>query len=106
MSVVNGVTTYYIGSNYLVEMNGEINTVKKSYFAGSINIAVRTIVGEENTLRLVLNDHLGSFSVLTTENGTWSSELRYSPFGETRVSSGTTITDYRYTGQLQQADIN
>ena len=37
---------------------------------------------------------------------TWFSELRYSAFGETRYSSGITATDYRYTGQLQQADIN
>jgi RHS repeat-associated protein len=32
--------------------------------------------------------------------------LRYSAFGETRYSSGITATNYRYTGQLQQADIN
>ena len=74
--------------------------------AGSTSIAVRTIVGEDNTLNWVLGDHLGSASVTTTDDGTWYSELRYSAFGETRYSSGVTPTDYRYTGQLEQADVN
>jgi RHS repeat-associated protein len=68
---------------------------------------VRTIVnGTQNTLNWTLSDHLGSSSVTTTANGTWYSELRYSAFGETRYSSGITPTDYRYTGQLEQADVN
>ena len=106
MSVVNGITTYYAASSYVVEVDGETTTVKKAYMAGSTSIAVRTIVGEENTLNWVLGDHLGSASVTTTADGTWFSELRYSAFGETRYSSGITPTDYRYTSQLQQADVN
>jgi RHS repeat-associated protein len=75
--------------------------------AGSTSIAVRTIInGTQNTLNWTLSDHLGSSSVTTTANGTWYSELRYSAFGETRYSSGITPTDYRYTGQLEQADVN
>jgi len=31
--------------------------------------------------------------------------MRYSAFGEVRYSSGTTASDYRYTGQLEQAQI-
>jgi len=73
----------------------------------STSIAVRTIVnGTQNTLNWLLSDHLGSASITTTADGTWFSELRYSAFGETRYSSGITATDYRYTGQLEQADIN
>ena len=100
------ITTYYASSSYVVEVDGETTTVKKTYMAGSISIAVRTIVGESNTLNWVLGDHLGSSSVTTTDDGTWYSELRYSAFGETRYSSGITPTDYRYTGQLEQADVN
>ncbi len=82
-------------------------TIRKTYSAGSISIAVRTIVnGTQNTLNWLLSDHLGSASITTTADGTWFSELRYSAFGETRYSSGITGTDYRYTGQLEQADIN
>ena len=54
----------------------------------------------------MLSDHLGSSSITTTAGGTWNSEIRYSAFGETRYSSGITPTDYRYTGQLEQADVN
>jgi len=82
-------------------------TIRKTYSAGSTSIAVRTIVnGTQNTLNWLLSDHLGSASITTTADGTWFSELRYSAFGETRYSSGISATDYRYTGQLQQADIN
>ena len=84
-----------------------ITTIRKTYSAGSTSIAVRTIInGTEDTLNWLLSDHLGSASITTTADGTWFSELRYSAFGETRYSSGITSTDYRYTGQLQQADIN
>ena len=98
--------TFYTASSYVVEVDGETTTVKKTYMAGSTSIAVRTIVGEDNTLNWVLGDHLGSASVTTTDDGTWFSELRYSAFGETRYSSGITPTDYRYTCQLEQADVN
>ena len=106
MSVINGVTTYYASSSYVVEVDGSDTTVRKTYSAGSTSIAVRTIIGEEDTLNWVLGDHLGSASVTTTADGTWNSEIRYSAFGETRYSSGITPTDYRYTGQLEQKDVN
>ena len=89
------------------EVDGLTTTIRKTYNAGGTSIAVRTIVnGTQNTLNWLLSDHLGSASITTTADGTWFSELRYSAFGETRYSSGITGTDYRYTGQLQQADIN
>jgi hypothetical protein len=94
-SVVNGITTYYASSSYVVETDGTTTTVRKTYMAGSTSIAVRTIVGEEDTLNWTLGDHLGSSSVTTTANGTWYSELRYSAFGETRYSSGITPTPLR-----------
>ena len=107
MSVINGVTTYYPSSSYVVEVDGSDTTVRKTYSAGSTSLAVRTIVnGTENTLNWMLSDHLGSSSITTDADGTWNSEIRYSAFGETRYSSGITPTDYRYTGQLEQKDVN
>ena len=106
MSVINGVTTYYPDDNYVVEDNNSTITVTKTYFANTTAIAIRTIVDAENTLYWLLADHLGLSSITTTADGTWNSEIRYTPYGETRYSSGITPTDFRYTGQLQQADIN
>ncbi|MBI9049670.1 MAG: RHS repeat-associated core domain-containing protein [Anaerolineaceae bacterium] len=90
-----------------MEVDGSDTTVRKTYSAGSTSLAVRTIVnGSTETLNWLLSDHLGSSSITTTADGTWNSEIRYSAFGETRYSSGITPTDYRYTGQLEQADVN
>ncbi|MHB0968003.1 MAG: RHS repeat-associated core domain-containing protein, partial [Bellilinea sp.] len=38
-------------------------------------------------------------------SGNLLSSLRYSAFGEVRATSGTTSTDYRYTGQRNEAEI-
>jgi RHS repeat-associated protein len=50
------------------------------------------------------NDHCcaSSLSVTVNSDGTLKSELRYSAFGEERLSSGTTPSDNRYTGQLSK----
>jgi RHS repeat-associated protein len=38
-------------------------------------------------------------------DGSWNSEIRYTAFGEIRSSSGLTPTQYRFTGQLAQAEV-
>jgi hypothetical protein len=64
MSVINGVTTYYASSSYVVEVDGSDTTVRKTYFSGSTGLAVRTIVnGTENTLNWMLSDHTSAGSV-------------------------------------------
>ena len=57
------------------------------------------------TLYYLLSDQLGSTSLTLDAGGQLVSELRYKAFGEIRYAVGNTPTDYRYTGQLQQADI-
>jgi RHS repeat-associated protein len=47
----------------------------------------------------LLGDHLGSTSLTTDTNGIVVSEMRYKAWGETRYASGTTPTQYQYTGQ-------
>jgi hypothetical protein len=44
-------------------------------------------------------DHLGSTNITLDASGNKIAELRYMPWGSQRYSSGSTPTDYRYTGQ-------
>ena len=54
-----------------------------------------------STLYYVLKDHLGSASVVTDASGNILGENRYYPFGETRVATGTILTDKLFTGQRE-----
>lgn len=56
-------------------------------------------------LKWVMTDNLNSTTVTANADGTFNSELRYSAFGEIRYISGTTPTNYQYTGQLSQQAI-
>jgi len=58
-----------------------------------------------STLYYVLKDHLGSASVVTDASGTILGENRYFPFGETRVATGTILTDKLFTGQREMAGL-
>ena len=102
---VNGVTTLYVSANYVVEIDDTVETTQKYYSFGSMRVALRTIAGETNTLQWLLSDHLGSTSIVANADGSYFSELRYSAFGEIRFAYNITPTDYRYTGQLSQAEI-
>ncbi|MBI9049678.1 MAG: hypothetical protein JEZ00_09680 [Anaerolineaceae bacterium] len=42
--MINGITTYYASSGYVVEVDDTTTTVRKTYSAGSTSLAVRTIV--------------------------------------------------------------
>jgi len=53
----------------------------------------------------LLTDHLGSTSITATRTGGFSSELRYKAWGETRYSSGSTPTTFRYTGQREESSL-
>ena len=78
------------------------------YFVGTQRIAMR-VSGDptpaNNGVFYLLGDHLGSSNVIVDSTGNLVSELRYKAWGETRYSSGTTPTDYRYTGQREEAGI-
>jgi RHS repeat-associated protein len=51
----------------------------------------------------LLGDHLGSSSVTTDANGLNTVTALYKAFGETRYSSGNLGTDYKFTGQREEA---
>src|SRR5574340_702725 len=48
---------------------------------------------------------LGSTSGTVDANGSPVSTLLYTAFGETRLANGATNTDYRYTGQREEAEL-
>ena len=104
-SIVNDTVTYFVGKYYQKQVVGTEITYKKTYMAGSKQIAMRTIEGNTNTLNWLLTDHLGGTSTTANEDGSWNSTIKYTAFGETRDSSGVTPTKYRYTGQLLEAEV-
>mgnify|MGYP001765774978 CR=1 FL=1 len=110
--VVGGVTTTYIGNYFewtpfgkttLRVQAGSTTTMKKYYYAGGTRVAER--VGSGTTYYFLLTDHLGSTSITATRLGVFSSELRYKAWGETRYSSGSTPTTFRYTGQREEGSL-
>jgi RHS repeat-associated protein len=74
------------------------------YYAGTSRIALRI---KSNQLNLndgvfyFLSDHLGGTAITLDANGVKTGELRYTAWGETRYTSGSTPTQRRYTGQLE-----
>ena len=90
--------TTYIGGYF--EWNDGVGT--SYYFAGAQRVAMRASAGVE----FLLGDHLGSTSLTVNSLGGNPRELRYYPWGEVRWASGTTSTDYRFTGQMEVGYIN
>jgi RHS repeat-associated protein len=95
---LGATTTYIVGAHYEVTDG----VVTKYCFAGAQRVAMR----KGSTLSYLLGDHLGSTSITTNTSGTLVSEMRYKPWGETRYTSGTTPTQYQYTGQRNDSYIN
>ncbi|GEM_PF-5962179 len=54
---------------------------------------------KNSVLSYLLSDHLGSTSLVTDSTGAVISEVKYKAWGEVRYASGTTLTNYTYTGQ-------
>jgi RHS repeat-associated protein len=69
--------------------------VTKYYFLGGARVAMR----QGGAVYYSLTDHLGSTSVTTDSLGNAVAELRYKPWGETRLAGGTTPSKYQFTGQ-------
>jgi len=92
--------TIYVGGIYEVDKtSGGSVTRTVTYYpvAGAMRI--------NSTLYYVLKDHLGSASVITDASGTVLGEQRYYPFGETRLTTGSILTDKLYTGQREMAGL-
>jgi RHS repeat-associated protein/uncharacterized repeat protein (TIGR01451 family) len=72
--------------------------VTKYYFIGGQRVAMR----KDGVLYYLLNDHLGSTSLVTDQSGVEQARQLYKPFGESRWSSGTLLTDRKFTGQRSE----
>jgi RHS repeat-associated protein len=88
------------------------STVRKYYYAGGVRIAMRS----GGQTYYLLSDHLGGTNVTANSSGAQISKLLYKPCplrctagvlrkGETRFTSGTTPTTWRFTGQREDATI-
>ena len=60
---------------------------------------------EDSTLYWLFPDHLGSTNITANSSWTKVAEMRYKPWGETRYTSGTTPTDFHYTGHREETDL-
>jgi len=80
----------------------------RSYYpagADSTRIAMRVETSTQNDVYYLHADHLGSASLTTDAGGNRVGELRYKPYGETRYTWGSTPTDRRFTGQLEESGL-
>ena len=74
------------------------------YYAGSTRIAMRLKNLYSEQVYYFFSDHLGSTNVMTEGNGNVVTELMYKAWGEVRYSSGSSPTDFTYTGQRSEMD--
>jgi hypothetical protein len=97
--------TLYAGGLYeseTVSTTAGLVVTKTYYYAfGSQQTAMR----QNGVVYWLHGDHLGSASLTTDGAGHKVAELRYYPFGETRYMWGSTLTDHRFTGQIELPDI-
>ena len=73
------------------------------YYAAGVRVAEREVTSTTNTVYYLLGDHLGSTSIIASEAGGMTGELRYKAWGENRLTSGTLPTKRHYTGQIQDS---
>ena len=68
-------------------------------YAGSVRIAMRV----NEAITWLLSDHLGSTSITVDASGSLLGSLKFTAYGELR--SGSSTTDYQYTGQRNEVEI-
>ncbi|NSW53384.1 MAG: hypothetical protein HPY85_12840 [Anaerolineae bacterium] len=104
-SEMDGVTTYYVGGYYELRVDeNELETEVLYYHGGTGRFAMRTRTALTNELYWIFTDHLQSSSVILEENGDVYSKTSYTAFGEVRKETGTSPTDYTFTGQRSYMD--
>ena len=95
--------TRYIGPHFEVTVaitNSQVLTTTKYYDFGGQRIAVRQVVGANQTLSYLHGDHLASTSVSTNNTGAKTNDVRYYAYGGQRSGNVLNLpTDYAFTGQ-------
>ncbi len=94
MQTSNNQTTLYI--NQCNEINLSTNTTISYYYLGSALIAMST----NTTLQYIHKDELGGTSVMSSASGTLLGTMKYTPFGQTRLITGSITTNKLFTGQV------
>jgi RHS repeat-associated protein len=80
--------------------NSQVLTTTKYYDFGGQRIAVRQVVGANQTLSYLHGDHLASTSVTTSNTGAKTNDVRYYAYGGQRSGNVLNLpTDYAFTGQ-------
>src|SRR5690606_13082949 len=94
------VTLYLGGGTYEVrDAAGDAEVFKYYGIAGQ-----RVAMQDDEGVKYLLTDHLGSLSAVLDHTGAMLSEQRYTPFGMPRFEIGISETDFGYTGQRLLAD--
>ena len=92
----DGKTTYYIGADYEEVWQDDARLeVIKHYRSGGQKVATR----DEDGLKYVYPDHLGSSSRMADRDGNQVKAIWYLPFGSDAKESGEAKARYRYTGK-------
>ena len=97
-SIINGVTTVYIGNHYEKIVAGSgVGQETKYYYFGGQRVAMRNSSG----VIWLHSDNLGSTSLATYSGGiaVTNSETRYTPYGAKRTGSTGQPSRYTFTGQ-------
>ena len=97
------------GGNYMLYFNGMLELEKSSpttLLHTTVYYPVGGAMQVDGTLYYVLKDQLGSASVMLDGDGDIVGEMRYYPFGETRMAYGEMITDKLFTGQRLIEDLD
>ena len=72
------------------------------YYADGQRIAMKD---KNGVVSYLYGEQLGSVSAVADTNGNLVSKTLYEPWGTTRYENGDDITEYGYTGQMQEGDI-
>jgi RHS repeat-associated protein len=101
LKTVGTATTVYWSDSYEEKyLAGTLSEATKYYSANASTVAQRSTV---SGLLFLHKDHLGSATKLTDGTGAVVQTIGYAPYGEQAYASGGDYTDYKYTGQEEDA---
>lgn len=97
-------TTTYISASYEIRNIDGVEKIVKNIFTGSDHsITIEKLNGQRHVY-YHHNDHLGSTSLITDENGYFVQDCEYTPFGQVASNSGTYNSPYKFTGKELDAN--
>jgi len=109
VGTLTGTTTNYFAANQsaglknvLVEMNGA-GTAQRYYIWGPTGLICHIEAGSNQT-RYYHPDELGSTLLMTDESGNVTDQFAYQPYGELINRTGSTVTPYKWLGNLAVRD--